>query len=90
MEEYKANQELSQAIQENRKLLRETLGKFFLDLAKIAFSTMVVGSIVSIITGQNPSASWCLAIVGVGTTCVLIFIGYKMIKLKGKVKIWHR
>ena len=47
MEEYKANQELSQAIQENRKLLRETLGKFFLDLAKIAFSTMVVGSILS-------------------------------------------
>ncbi len=90
MEEYKANQELSQAIQENRKLLRETLGKFFLDLAKIAFSTMVVGSIVSIITGLNQRVSCILMAIGFVVTGLLVFTGYKIIKLKGKVKIWNR
>ncbi len=88
MEEYKANQELSQAIQENRKLLRETLGKFFLDLAKIAFSTMVVGSIISIINDLNSRTSWFLMSVGLISTCLLAIIGYRIIKLKGKVKIW--
>lgn len=34
MEEFKANQELSRAIQENRKQLRETLGKFFFDYGR--------------------------------------------------------
>ena len=88
MEEFKANQELSRAIQENRKQLRETLGKFFLDLAKIAFSTMVVGNVVAIVTGMNQRVSWCLITIGFATTCVLAFIGYRIIKLKGKVKIW--
>lgn len=64
MEEFKANQELSRAIQENRKQLRETLGKFFLDLAKIAFSTMVVGSVVSIASDINRPNSWIIATLG--------------------------
>ncbi len=88
MEEFKANQELSRAIQENRKQLRETLGKFFLDLAKIAFSTMVVGSVVSIASDINRPNSWIIATLGVVSTCLLTFTGYRMIKLKGKVKIW--
>ena len=90
MEEFKATPELSQAIQENRKQLRETLGKFFLDLAKIAFSTMVVGSLVSIVTGLNQRASCVLMAIGAIATSLLAFIGYRIIKLKGKIKIWNR
>lgn len=57
------------------------LGKFFYDLAKITFTALVVGSVASIITGQEQLEYWLLMAIGTTATCLLAYIGYKTIKL---------
>ena len=68
-------------VREREKLSRETLGKFFYDLAKITFTALVVGSVASIITGQEQLEYWQLMAIGTTATCLLAYIGYKTIKL---------
>ena len=47
------NKKSRNEVKEKEKLGRETLGKFFYDLAKIAFTALVVGSIVSVTAEQK-------------------------------------
>ena len=53
MGNFTKQQEERKEVREREKLSRETLGKFFYDLAKITFTALVVGSVASIITGQE-------------------------------------
>lgn len=65
---------------EKEKLSKETLGKFFYDLAKIAFTALVVGSIVSVVSEQKTTEYTILTLIGILVTCALALIGHKIIK----------
>ena len=65
---------------EKEKISRETLGKFFYDLAKTSFTIMVAGSAVSFFTNQEQSPYWLLLLVGVFVTIVFASIVYTIIK----------
>lgn len=73
-------QEEHKEAKEREKLSRETLGKFFYDLAKIAFTALVVGSIVSVVTEQKKFEHWILIAIGSLVTYIFSIIGYKIIK----------
>lgn len=66
---------------EKEKVRRETMGKFFYDLAKAIFTAMVVGGIVSFFT---PDANiWTvilMLLVGVFFTFLLASIGNTILK----------
>lgn len=53
MGNWSEQQEAKKEVKEKEKASRETLGKFFYDLAKISFTALVVGSIVSVATQQE-------------------------------------
>lgn len=74
-------QEVKKENKEKEKLSRETLGKFFYDLAKISFTALVVGSIVSVATHQEKIEYWLLILIGIFVTYIFSYIGYKIIKL---------
>lgn len=73
-------QEVKKEIKEKEKTSRETLGKFFYDLAKTSFTIMVAGSAVSFFTNQQENPYWILLLVGVFVTIVFASIGYTIIK----------
>ncbi len=81
MGKFAEQQELQKENKEKQKIGREKLGSFFYDLAKIVFTTMVAGSIVTMVSGQPKLALWWLLAVGVGGTYVLAQIGNNIIKL---------
>lgn len=55
MGSWSEQQEVKKEVKEKEKTSRETLGKFFYDLAKISFTALVVGSVVSVATQQEKS-----------------------------------
>lgn len=59
---------------------RENLGKFFYDLAKTSFATMVVANIVTIFFNENPRQAFALLIVGTIATVFFARIAYEVIK----------
>ena len=65
---------------ERERMSRENLGKFFYDLAKLAFATLVVGSIASIIIESNNQEAWIIILIGMFVTFIFAYIGYKIIK----------
>ena len=66
--------------EEKEKLSHETLGKFFYDLAKITFTALVVGNIISVVTQQQKREFWLLTICGTFVTYIFSYVGYKIIK----------
>ena len=66
---------------EKDKVGREQLGKFFYDLAKVCFTSMVIGSIVLMFTSDDFGLSliW-LPIIGLFVTFTLAFIANTIIK----------
>ena len=54
---------------------RETLGIFFYDLAKIAFTALVAGGIIQALSEGNGHAYWALAVFGLVATYVLALMG---------------
>lgn len=80
MGNFAKQQEEHKEAKEREKLSRETLGKFFYDLAKIAFTALVVGSIVSVVTEQKKFEYWILIAIGSLVTYIFSIIGYKIIK----------
>ena len=64
------------------KFSRESLSKFFYDLAKAAFTAMVVGDIVAMFLNENiTTATVWLFVVGVFTTVLLSIFGYRISKM---------
>ena len=80
MSGFSNTQEKKKEEKEKDKVSRETLGKFFYDLAKITFTALVIGSIVSVATQQGAVEYWLLILLGVLATCAFSCIGYKIIK----------
>lgn len=65
---------------EKDKMSRENLGKFFYDLAKASFTTMVITNVVTMFISENYILAIILFFVGVIATTVFARIGYKIIK----------
>ena len=80
MSNFSEKQEEKKETKEKEKTSRETLGKFFYDLAKISFTALVVGSVVSVATQQEKIEYWVLILIGVFVTYIFSYIGYKIIK----------
>lgn len=72
--------EIKKQTKEKEKVSRETLGKFFYDLAKTSFTIMVAGSITSFFTNQEQTPYKLLFIAGVFVTTIFAIIGYTIIK----------
>ena len=53
MGNWSERQEVKKEGKEKEKISRETLGKFFYDLAKTSFAAMVAGGAVSFFTSSN-------------------------------------
>lgn len=66
--------------QEEHKEAKERVGKFFYDLAKIAFTALVVGSIVSVVTEQKKFEHLLLIAIGIFVTFIFSYVGFKIIK----------
>ncbi len=81
MGNWSERQEAKKEVKEKEKASRETLGKFFYDLAKISFTALVVGSIVSVATQQERLEYWLLILIGMFVTYIFSYIGYKIIKM---------
>ena len=76
VEQQKAKEE-----QNNRdRTSRENLGKFFYDLAKLSFATLVIGSTASVIIKEDDVDSWIIISIGAFVTYIFAYIGYKTIK----------
>ena len=73
-------QEEQRAAKEKAKLNRETLGKFFYDLAKIVFTGLVIGGVISIASGQYVLNNIIQLVIGTLVTYVFVHIGYNIIK----------
>lgn len=65
---------------ENDKMSRENLGKFFYDLAKASFTTMVITNVVTMFISESYILAIVLFFVGIISTTIFARIGYKIIK----------
>ena len=66
---------------EKDKMGREQLGKVFYDLAKVCFTSMVIGSIVLMFTSDDFNLSLIpLNAIGIMTTYYLAYTANKIIK----------
>ena len=65
---------------DREKLSRETLGKFFYDLAKLAFTAMVLGSVVSLFSKDSEAGQIILLLCGTAVTSIFAYIGYLILK----------
>ncbi len=76
VEQQKAKEEQN----ERDRTSRENLGKFFYDLAKLSFATLVIGSTASVIIKEDDVDSWIIISIGAFVTYIFAYIGYKIIK----------
>lgn len=68
------------SVVEKEKTSREVLGKFFYDLAKIAFTGLVVGNALAIIIGEEKWLYGAVIAIGILGTYLFARIGYNIIK----------
>lgn len=80
MGNWEKQQEVKKEGQEREKVGRETLGKFFYDLAKLTFATMVLGGMVSLITDLTKINYWTLMASGFVFTFALAYLGRRILK----------
>ena len=69
---------------DKEKTSRETLGKFFYDLAKANFTTNVAGCILSMALNDKYAdlKVWGLLLFGMFSTALLAYVGYRILKKK--------
>ncbi len=80
MSHFEKQQEELRDIRERDKQSRETLGKFFFDVAKLVFTTMVLVGGISLITDEPQLKQGVLATIGLILTYIFATIGYKILK----------
>lgn len=71
---------VSREQKERQRSSRDTLGKFFFDIAKLTFAAMVLGGVVALITGEGGDSGWLLMLVGLAVTSIFAYIGYYILK----------
>lgn len=68
---------------ENDKVARETLGKYFYDLSKAAFSVGLVGQVLPyFVKSETTGFTWFLLLFGLTATISFAYLGNKIIKGK--------
>lgn len=82
MSNWSRQQEAIRLQAERDRASRENLGKFFLDLAKLEFATLVLGGTVPLFMDTIKWKYCMLSIFGGITTLLLASIGYKLLKDK--------
>lgn len=80
MSSFDENRKAKEERKEKDKLSRENLGKFFYDLAKLVFASMVIASGVSLILNESSVSYIALLITGLIFTYILAYIGYYIFK----------
>ena len=73
-------QEIKKEVKEKDKIRRETLGKFFYDLAKLTFAAIVLGGLTPIYANMDNRTNWSLIIAGTIFTIIFSLIGHKILK----------
>lgn len=76
MGNWSERQEDRKEVKEKDKIRRETLGKFFYDLAKVAFAALVIGWIMS----KDDEYGLFVLFCGIFFTIVFAVIGNKILK----------
>ena len=65
---------------EKERSSRESLGKFFYDLAKATFTIMVLTNVLTLVTTDNYKYASVIFVIGVISTAILARIAYAIIK----------
>lgn len=80
MSNFEESRKAKEERKERDKASRENLGKFFYDLAKLVFASMVLVSGVTLILDEFSSNQILLLITGIIFTYILAYIGYNIFK----------
>lgn len=80
MGNWSERQEIKKEVKDKEKTSRETLGKFFYDLEKLIFTTMVLVGAVSLIIEETKIQHWVLLSCGIFATYLFAYIGYNILK----------
>ena len=80
MGNWNERQEVKKEGKEKDKVRRETLVKFFFDLAKLAFAGLFVSWITPLSANASNSVAWSVLIGGVFFTIIFAMIGNKILK----------
>ncbi len=80
MGKFAEQQKMKDEARDRERLSRETLGKFFYDLAKLAFTAMVLGSVVSLFSKDSEAGQIVLLACGTIVTSIFAYIGYSILK----------
>ena len=65
---------------EKKSIAKETLGKFFYDLAKLIFAGIVLGEVFLLQDNASNVAYWIMTVLGAAMTWGLAWIGNKFLK----------
>lgn len=82
MGNWEKQQEEKRIAKERDRTRRENIAKYYLDLSKLTFTALVLGSVTFIITGKNVDY-WIVAgvmIGGIASTVILAKIGNQIFK----------
>ena len=80
MSNWSERQEDKREGKEKEKISRETLGKFFYDLAKLVFTAMALVGGVSLIVDEPQIKQMLLLGTGMCLTYLFAYIGYNILK----------
>ncbi|MDO4181831.1 MAG: hypothetical protein Q4D36_11145 [Bacteroidales bacterium] len=80
MGNFMKQQEVKREAKERNKTRRETLGKFFYDLAKLTFTAIVLGGITPFYTNTSIGTNWGLIVTGSIFTIIFSLIGNRILK----------
>lgn len=80
MSNFSKNIEHQKERKERNKVRRETLGKFFFDLAKLTFAGLVIGGITPVFSEVQQDGNVTFIILGLVTTIALAWLGDNIIK----------
>ena len=79
MSNFDNNRKTKEYKKERRRTGRDTLGKFFFDLAKLTFAAMVIAGGASFVLGEHTTENLILLAMGIVTTYIMAAIGYNII-----------
>ena len=80
MGNWSVQQEAKKEVKEKERTSRETLGKFFYDLAKLVFTAMALVGGVSLIIDEPQIKQGVLLATGMLLTYIFASIGYNILK----------
>lgn len=81
MGNWSEQQILKKEIKEKDKTRKENLAKYFLDLSKLTFVALVLGSMTSMyVEWETSKTNWYLLVFGVAFTIILGIIGNRILK----------